>query len=41
MRDSLCFTFSLLLVFLNPLVLINPIYKLAHTGNMFPSQGLP
>ena len=41
LRDSLHFTFSLLLVFLNPLVLINPIHELAHTDYSFASQGLP
>ena len=41
LRDNLRFTFSLLLIFFNPFVFINPIHKLAHTGNRFTSQGFP
>ena len=41
LRENLHFTFSLLLIFLNPLVFINPIHKLAHTGNKFANQGFP
>ena len=41
LRDNLHFTFPLLLVFLNPFVLINLVYELAHTNNRFASQGLP
>ena len=41
LRDNLRFTFSLLLIFFNPLVFVNPVHKLAHTGNMFASQGFP
>ena len=37
LRDNLRFTFPLLLVFLNPLVLINPIYELTYTSNRFAS----
>ena len=38
-RDNLRFTFSLLLIFLKPLVFINLVHKLAHGGNRFSSQG--
>ena len=38
LRDNLRFTFSLLLIFFNPFVFINPIHKLAHTGNRFTSH---
>ena len=41
LSDILRFTFPLLLVFLNPLVLIYQVHELAHTGNKFTSQGLP
>ena len=41
LRDNLRFTFSLLLIFLNPFVFVNPVHKLAHTSNRFPSQGFP
>ena len=41
LRDNLRFTFYLLLIFLNPLVFINLIRKLVHTGNRFTSQGSP
>ena len=40
LRDNLSVTFPLLLVFLNPLVLINPVYELAHTSNRFAHQRL-
>ena len=35
LRDNLNLSFPLLLVFLNPLVLINPVYELVHTGDRF------
>ena len=41
LRDNLRFTFSLLLIFLNPLVFINLVHKLEHIGNKFASQGFP
>ena len=41
LRDNLHFTFYLLLIFLNPLVFIIPVHKLAYTGNRFVSQGFP
>ena len=41
LRDNLRFTFPLLLVFLNPFVLINPVHELVHIGNRFASQRLP
>ena len=37
LRDNLRFTFSLLLIFLNSLVFINPVHNLTHTGNRFTS----
>ena len=37
LRDNIHFTFPLLLVFLNPLVLINPVHKMDHIGNRFAS----
>ena len=39
LRDNLRFTFSLLLIFFNPLIFVNPVHKLAHIGNSFASQG--
>ena len=41
LRDNICFIFSLLMIFLNPLVFINPVHKLAYIGNRFASQGFP
>ena len=41
LRDNLSLSFPLLLVFLNPFVLINPVPKLAHIGNRFASQRFP
>ena len=41
LRDNLNLTFPLLLVFLSPLVFINPVYELAHNGNRFARQRLP
>ena len=41
LRDNLSLSFPLLLVFLNPLVLINPIHELVHTGDRFASQRFP
>ena len=38
LRDNLTLSFTLLLVLLNPLILINPIHELVDTGNRFPSQ---
>ena len=35
LRDNLNLSFPMLLVFLNPLVLINSVHKLAHTGDRF------
>ena len=37
LRDNLALSLVLLLVFFNPLVLVNPIYELAYTGNRFPN----
>ena len=36
-KDNLAFSLVLLLVFFNSIVLVNPIYELAYTGNGFPS----
>ena len=41
LRENHRFTFSLLLIFLNPLVFINLIHKLAHTSNKFANQRFP
>ena len=41
LRDNLRLPRPLLLVFLNPLILINSIHELAYTGSKFPSQRLP
>ena len=41
LRDNLTFSLALLLVLFNCLILINPIHKLVHIGNRFPSQILP
>ena len=41
LRDNLSLSFPLLLVFLNPLVLINPIHELVHIGDRFASQRFP
>ena len=41
LRDNLSLSFPLLLVFLNPLVLINSIHELAHASNRFASQRFP
>ena len=40
LRDNLSFSFPLLLVFLNPLVLINLVHELVHTGDRLASQRL-
>ena len=40
-RDNLRLSFPLLLVFLNPLILINPVHELAHTGDRFSNQRFP
>ena len=37
LRDNLALSLSLMLVFFNPLVLINLIHELAYIGNRFPS----
>ena len=37
LRDNLALSLVLLLVLLNPLILINPIHKLAYIGNKFPN----
>ena len=37
LRYNLSLSFPLLLVFLNSLILINPIHELVHTGNRFAS----
>ena len=41
LRDNLTLSFISLLVLLDPLILINPIYELAYNGNRLPSQRLP
>ena len=41
LEDNLNFSFSLLLVFFNPFVLINSVHELAHTGDKLASQRLP
>ena len=41
LRDHLCLSFPLQLVFLYPSILINPIYKLTHTDNRFTRQRFP
>ena len=41
LRDNFSLSFTLLLVFLNPFVLINSIHKLKHTSNRFASQRFP
>ena len=38
LRDNFRFTFSLLLIFLNLFIFINPVHNLAHTGNKFASK---
>ena len=40
LRDNLSLSLPLLLVFLNPLVLVNTIHKLMHTPYWFLGQGL-
>ena len=40
LRDNLVLSLALLLVFFNPLVLINSIHELAYTVDRFPSQKL-
>ena len=37
LRDNLSLFLPLLLVFLNPLILINSVHELAYTGSRFPS----
>ena len=41
LRDNLFFSFTLQLVFLHSLVLIDPIHQLAHTSGGLASQRLP
>ena len=41
LKDHLNLSFPLYLVFLYPSVLVNPIHKLAHTGNRLTSQRFP
>ena len=41
LKDNLSLSFPLLLVFLNPIVLINLVHELAHTSNKFASQRFP
>ena len=41
LRDHLSLLFPLQLVFFYPPVLVNPIHKLTHTGNMLTSQKFP
>ena len=41
LRDNLSLSLPLLLVFLDPLVLINSVHELAYTGSELPSQRLP
>jgi len=41
LRGNLSLSLPLVLVFLDPLVLINSIHELAYTGSKLPSQRLP
>ena len=41
LRDNLSLPLPLLLVFLDPFILINPVNELAHTSSRFPNQRLP
>ena len=41
LRDNLSLTFPLLLVFLNPLILVNSVHELAHIGDKLSHQKLP
>ena len=41
LRDNLNLSFSLLLVFLNPFILINSVHELAHIGDRFADQRFP
>ena len=41
LRDNLSPTFPLLLVFLNPLILVNLVHELAHTSDRLSHQRLP
>ena len=40
LRDQFSFPFSLLLVLLDPLILVNTVHELMHTPNWFPGQRL-
>ena len=41
LRNNLSLSFPLLLVFLNPLILINSVHELVHTSAEFASQRFP
>ena len=41
LRDNLSLTFPLLLVFLDPLILVNLVHEFAHTGDRLSRQRLP
>ena len=41
LRDHLSLSFPLYLVFLYPSIIVNPIHKLAHTGNRLTNQRFP
>ena len=41
LRDNLSLPLPLLLVFLDPLILINSVHKLMYTASKFPNQKLP
>ena len=41
LRDNLSLTFPLLLVFLNPLILVNLVHELVHAGDRLSHQRLP
>ena len=40
-RDDFRFTFSQLLVFLNPFILVDLVHELAQARDRFPHQGFP
>ena len=41
LRDNLLLPFALHLVLLYPLILVDPVHQLAHTGGRFACQGFP
>ena len=41
LRDNLALSLILLLVFLNPLILVNPIHELAYASDRLPRQRFP